>query len=323
MIYLSSLLVVLLLVLTSNQACALEVRNLRMGQDGRKAYLQYDLTGKPGEKEAQVIVSIEINGERYSSQKLTLSGDLGQKVKVGIRKRIWWDLLKDMPAGYDGEVVWNLDASQTNEQLVQIQAAKERDEQRERSQQLIKAPPITTQPAQVAALPKSLPEHAQPAAHSPLTEEIVFKSTSQVVIDVKHGLMWAKLGADTSEKFTYDKALSYVKKMNQEKFSGFDNWRLPDDEDVSKLFTSVTAIKAKRDKSPLKILLQYFPNLEDWHYWQDFPASRKYGKGANYKRSFDIENGTHTGDLESDGLCLLPVRTAAPYTPKPGKEQPK
>lgn len=291
MVFLSTLFAVILLVLAGNQACALEARNLLMGQEGKRAYLQYDLTGRPGEKEADVTVNLEIAGERYGAEKLALSGDMGAKVKVGIARRIWWDLLKDMPAGYDGEVVWNVEATATAKQIEKRQG----DSLSSKSPQSLK------------------PEMVLDAKSVP------FKALNDVVYDSAHSLMWAKLGDDTTEKFTYDRAVGYVKKMNQDKFGGFDNWRLPDDEDVSKLFASAAAISARSGKTPMKVLLQYFPDLEDWRYWQDFVTSRKYGKGPHYKRSFDIENGTHTGDLADDGLCILPVRNAAaPQTPDQG-----
>ncbi|GFO55402.1 hypothetical protein GMSM_24090 [Geomonas sp. Red276] len=91
-------------------ARAAEVKNLRSGQQGNKAFAVYDLAGKPGELDAEVKVVIEVGGEKYTSDRLTLRGDLGKGVKVGVGRRIEWDLLKDMPAGFDGEVTWDVDA---------------------------------------------------------------------------------------------------------------------------------------------------------------------------------------------------------------------
>lgn len=307
----------LLLVMLPPAGWTAELRNLRAGQEGKRAYLQYDLAGKPGEKEADVTVSIEIGGERYSSGKLALAGDLGKSVPVGIGKRIWWDLLKDMPAGYEGEIGWTLDVTPATGQTASIKAQKDLEEQRrtERLQQSSE---------QQAALPKPGPQQTRPAfpaAMPGLPDNGVFKVLRDAVIDKRNRLMWAKLGNDTSEKFSYEKARGYIARMNREKFGGFNDWRLPGDSEVAKLFAATAVITTRTGKPAFKVLLHYFPNLENWRYWQDFPTSRGYGKGQNYRRSFDIEDGAATGDLMNDELCILPVRDATNAPPQRGQEQ--
>jgi len=103
-------LVVILLFLTQPLLAA-EVKNLTSGQSGNKGFVQYDLLGKLGEKEAEVTVFLEIAGERYPAEKLSLSGDFGKKVKIGKGKRFLWDFLQDFPAGFDGDVTWDVEAS--------------------------------------------------------------------------------------------------------------------------------------------------------------------------------------------------------------------
>jgi len=94
-----------------NTGHAAEVKNITSGQSGERGFVQYDLVGKLGEKEADVTVFLEIGGERYPAGKLSLSGDFGVKVKIGTGKRFYWDFLKDFPAGFDGEVSWDVEAS--------------------------------------------------------------------------------------------------------------------------------------------------------------------------------------------------------------------
>ena len=84
-------------------ARAAEIRNLASGQEGDRAFVQYDLVGELGEREADVTVILEIEGRTYRAEQLSLSGDFGQKVKVGRGKRFTWDALKDFPAGFEGE----------------------------------------------------------------------------------------------------------------------------------------------------------------------------------------------------------------------------
>ncbi len=88
---------------------AAEVKNLRTGQQGDQAFAVYDLYGKPGEKEAEVKVVLEIGSEKYAGNRLSLSGDFGKGVKVGVGRKITWDLLKDMPAGFEGVATWDVD----------------------------------------------------------------------------------------------------------------------------------------------------------------------------------------------------------------------
>lgn len=304
MVRLLLLILVFASITAHTQAWAVEIHNLHLGQEGKRAYVQYDLTGKPGEKEANVRVSVTIDGESYSHDKLALSGDFGNKVKVGIGKRIWWDLLKDMPAGYDGEVSWALDAALPPEYLALIKEQKTVAES-PKAERL--------QPPSVPLLKPDYPGATQAPQDSGL-----FKSFSHAVIDTRTGLMWAKLGDITTERFNYDRARSFIAKMNRDAFGGFADWRLPGDSDVARLFASAAIITSKTDKPAMKVLLSYFPNLEDWHYWQDAPNSRPLGRGWQYSRSFDIEDGAATADLKVDELCILPVRDVTGSAPKTG-----
>lgn len=90
---------------------AAEVRNLVSGQSGDRVYVQYDLVGKLGEKTADVAVTLEINGEMYPAAKLSLEGDFGKAVAIGRGKRFYWRFLRDYPAGFEGDVTWDVTAS--------------------------------------------------------------------------------------------------------------------------------------------------------------------------------------------------------------------
>lgn len=122
------------IALAASLALAADVKNLRTGQEGKRAFVQFDLVGKPGEKEAGVTVSIDVGGEKYTSDKLSLSGDFGTSVKVGRGRRIWWDLLKDMPAGHEGEIEWELLTTPSASSLAVLKAMQERAD-RERAAQ--------------------------------------------------------------------------------------------------------------------------------------------------------------------------------------------
>ncbi|MCP4286412.1 MAG: TIR domain-containing protein, partial [Gammaproteobacteria bacterium] len=52
-----------------------------------------------------------------------------------------------------------------------------------------------------------------------------YEDRGNVVVDHATGLMWQKSGSDNY--MTYLEAQQYVKKLNRQKFAGYDDWRLP------------------------------------------------------------------------------------------------
>ncbi len=52
-----------------------------------------------------------------------------------------------------------------------------------------------------------------------------FEEQGKVVIDHATGLMWQKSGSD--DRMNYEKAQAYVKKLNEQRFAGYNDWRLP------------------------------------------------------------------------------------------------
>ena len=80
---------------------AAEVKNLKVGQVGDKAVATYDLVAARGEKNAEVSVSITVNGQVRSSDQLHLVGAFGKVVRVGKGKKITWDIVKDLPADFN------------------------------------------------------------------------------------------------------------------------------------------------------------------------------------------------------------------------------
>lgn len=104
----SVLLLLAVLILLAHVAVAAEVKNLAMRQIGNSAVVDYDLSGRPGERETDVTVWLVIGGERYGADQLKLAGDFGGKVKIGPGKRIAWDVISFMPSGFEGEIAWEI-----------------------------------------------------------------------------------------------------------------------------------------------------------------------------------------------------------------------
>jgi formylglycine-generating enzyme required for sulfatase activity len=102
------LLVLLLTVLTALNAFAAELKNERAKQEGNRLVITYDLEGK--EKDAEVQLTITVEGKTYKSSELHVEGDVG-KLKTGKGKRVVWNILRDFPRGLRGAVDWELTTS--------------------------------------------------------------------------------------------------------------------------------------------------------------------------------------------------------------------
>ncbi|MCX8110141.1 MAG: hypothetical protein N3D15_02695, partial [Syntrophorhabdaceae bacterium] len=90
-----SYLVILLLILFPFMLFASEVVNTRPQQVGNRVLFEYDLIG---DEEAEVTLTLTINGKVYTQDNLHLEGDFG-KVKPGKNKKIYWNVLRDFPRG--------------------------------------------------------------------------------------------------------------------------------------------------------------------------------------------------------------------------------
>ena len=52
-----------------------------------------------------------------------------------------------------------------------------------------------------------------------------FKEMGELIMDRATGRMWQKAGAEGY--VTYEEAKAYIDELNQQKFAGYDDWRLP------------------------------------------------------------------------------------------------
>ncbi len=52
-----------------------------------------------------------------------------------------------------------------------------------------------------------------------------YEDQGVVVVDHATGLMWQKSGSN--KRLTYKAAQAYIKQLHDQKFAGYDNWRLP------------------------------------------------------------------------------------------------
>lgn len=87
--------------LLTNGVFAAEVKNLVSKQVGNRVLFEFDVIGE--EEETGVTITLTINGKTYTAKDLHLEGDYG-KLKVGREKTIYWNVLRDFPRGYSGDL---------------------------------------------------------------------------------------------------------------------------------------------------------------------------------------------------------------------------
>lgn len=101
----SMILILFLSMLIALPAFAAELKNEKARQEGNRLVITYDLDGK--EKEAEVHLTMTVEGKTYKSSELHIEGDIG-KLMPGKGKRVTWNILQDFPRGLRGAAGWEL-----------------------------------------------------------------------------------------------------------------------------------------------------------------------------------------------------------------------
>jgi formylglycine-generating enzyme required for sulfatase activity len=99
------LVILSLLLLLVAYSWASEVKNTVARQVGNRVTFTYDLIGDKAD--AEVTVTITVQGKSYQTSNLHLEGDFG-KVRTGRGKTIQWNVLQDFPKGISGTIVWEI-----------------------------------------------------------------------------------------------------------------------------------------------------------------------------------------------------------------------
>jgi hypothetical protein len=251
---------------------AAEVINLKVGQSGDKGFATYDLAGKVGEREAEVFVILTVNGDKYTADKLTLTGDLGKKVKTGVGRRIVWDILADIPTGFDGEVVWNVDTVSDSVAAVGTDPLK-------------------------SSLPKA-------SSDSP------FEFSELVARDKNTGLLWLREVSKDGNGVNFYKARGVATKLGNSVYAGCSDWNLPMADDLSKIVKYALEAGYKGEKSkgyPADYFNAIgFKGVANDYYWS---AAGKDGTlGNTYARlAVDIEDGIPSMKSINDYFQFWPV----------------
>ena len=116
-----------------------------------------------------------------------------------------------------------------------------------------------------------------------------FNSTGDVVRDTTTDLTWTAKDA-IDKDVTHEEAVAAVEALNAEKFSGFDDWRLPT---VDELF-----MLADRSRYDPAIDTDFFPTCKSDWYWTSTddaasPSDYAWIVGFLYGFAFDGNRGDH------------------------------
>ena len=70
------------------------------------------------------------------------------------------------------------------------------------------------------------------------------------VIDTESRLMWKRSDSmnDMEKWVNYQDSIDYTRNLNENKFAGFDNWRLPTRDEMDRLYDESYSIKDKFEK---------------------------------------------------------------------------
>ena len=70
------------------------------------------------------------------------------------------------------------------------------------------------------------------------------------VIDTESRLMWKRSDSmnDMEKWVNYQDSIDYTRNLSENKFAGFDNWRLPTRDEMDKLYDETYSIKDKFEK---------------------------------------------------------------------------
>lgn len=246
---------------------AAEVTNLRTHFSSTHLTIEYDLTGKNAEKNSGVEVLLKINGNRHSSQMLSLSGDFGSSILLGKNRRIIWKHTQDFPEGLD-----------------------------------------TTFTCIVDAVPNDhiLNEGATPSEGFRNT---FYALNRQTVVESRTNLMWARNAALTIKPMQHSDAEKLIVKLNQERYAGYNDWRIPSREDFEGLV--LFGKKAGWGSGLGHFIADYlvtcgFTGVQPGNYW----TSTKAEKTLDRYFAANTWNGIIRPLAESNYYYLWPVRTA-------------
>lgn len=117
-----------------------------------------------------------------------------------------------------------------------------------------------------------------------------FTFSDLTVLDNETKLMWARDANIASKEMTWDDAFKFVESLNQQKYAGYSDWRLPSREELETLVNVVFKEKEKGNTlyNLNRILNESgFKNVEDSWYW----SSTTVASNSSHAWNVNFGNG--------------------------------
>lgn len=94
--------------------------------------------------------------------------------------------------------------------------------------------------------------------------------SGMTVKDNLTGLVWTRSGNPAGEMLSWYDALGFIRTLNEQKYAGYSDWKLPDIYEMKKLVTAVLEVQARAGKSgaPVAALTSSgFLDVQTGDYW--------------------------------------------------------
>jgi hypothetical protein len=122
----------------------------------------------------------------------------------------------------------------------------------------------------------------------------------QALTDKLTGLVWTKDANPAGGYKTWQEALDYIKTLNGRRYLGYNDWRLPNVNELESLVK-------KQSNLAMWLNSQGFVNVRVDYYW----TSSTYASYTSYAWSVGMYSGIVAGHNKADGSFVWPVRTGA------------
>lgn len=137
------------------------------------------------------------------------------------------------------------------------------------------------------------------------------------VTDFETQLMWKQTDSfqDTSKWLNWYDALEYVRKLNDKKFAGFNNWRLPTLEEAEGIYNEEFSLK-DTDRLEIHLDTSFSPG-GGFSTWTD--VERPHTTAAVFYYRYGHENLANKEEIGKESV--RPVRSLSGEAPKQTKTQ--
>lgn len=135
------------------------------------------------------------------------------------------------------------------------------------------------------------------------------------IVDLKAGLMWKTedFFQENQQWMNWEEAQGYIKKLNADKFAGYDDWRLPSREEMEMLYEEEKTIPWKYYWNILSVHMDPIFGNKSCCFWTSEEYKGIYAYGFNFTRGQaypSLKSGEHASSLSLTVAWVM--RTAKP-----------